>query len=96
MIPIARPRLVAHQNEIYYLFRDEERDSKVSLAYTDNLKKDKWEVTDLTDFPVNAWEPSYDTELCKNHKQLHIFVKNTFQGDVEKSVESLPTLIYVL
>ena len=73
MIPIARPRMVIHGKKAYYIFRDEERGSRVSMYYTRNIKKGKWEVRDLTDFSVNAWEPSLDSELWKQQQLLHLF-----------------------
>ena len=53
-------------------------------------------MKDLTDFSVDAWEPSYDTELWKTHKKLHIFVQETHQGDGEKVKDSEATPVYVL
>ena len=96
MIPIARPRIVVDGDKAYFVFRDAERGSKVSLAYTDDLKQGKWQVKDLTDFSVEAWEPSLDTELWKQRKELHLFVQVTYQGDGEKTVDQAPTPVYVL
>lgn len=96
MIPIARPRLVVDGNRAWYIFRDQERGSKVSMAYTPDLNNGDWTVTDLTDFPVDAWEPSYDTELWKSDRKLHIFVQQTHQGDGEHVVDSEPTPVGVL
>lgn len=96
MIPIARPRMVVDKHKVYYIFRDEERGSKVSMAYTDDARKDEWMVKDLTDFPVNAWEPSYDTELWKTKNQLHLYVQDARQGDGEQIVETAPQPVYVL
>lgn len=96
MIPIARPRMAVHEGEVFYLFRDEERGSKVSMYHTKDIQFGKWEVKDLTDFSVNAWEPSIDTELWKQSQRLHVFVQNTYQGDGEKTVKALPTPVYVL
>lgn len=67
MIPIARPRMVAHGDSIYYIFRDVERGSRVSLAYTDAGPSGEWKVADLTDFAVDAWEPSLDSSCGKAH-----------------------------
>ena len=39
MIPIARPRIVVDGNKACFVFRDAERGSKVSMAYTDDLRK---------------------------------------------------------
>lgn len=97
MIPVARPRIVVDKDKAYFIFRDAERESKVSMAYTDNLEKGIWQVKDLTVFPVGAWEPSLDTELWKRKRQLHLFVQTSWQGDGEKVVAgSQPTLVYVL
>ncbi len=95
MIPISRPRIVVNNSEAYFIFRDAERGSKVSMAYTSDLNNGEWEVTDITDFSVDAWEPSIDTELWKGKKELHIFVQESHQGDGEKTVNSAPTPIYV-
>lgn len=96
MIPIARPRIVVDGSEIFYVFRDEERGSRVSLAHTTDVAHGKWTVTDLTKFPVDAWEPSHDTELWKQKRQLHLFVQRTRQGDGERTVEFEPQPVYVL
>lgn len=56
MIPMARPRIVVDGGEIFYVFRDEERGSKVSLAHATDVANSKWSISDLTDFAVDAWE----------------------------------------
>ena len=96
MIPIARPKIVVDNGKAWFIFRDAERGSKVSMAYTGNVSGGKWEVSDLTDFSVEAWEPGIDTELWKQKKRLHIFVQKTYQGDGEKAVKADPTPIYVM
>lgn len=96
MIPIARPRMVVDGKRVYYLFRDEERGSRVSMYYTKDVTKGKWKVKDLTDFAVHAWEPSLDTELWKTHRLLDVYVQDTRQGDGEKTVEMEPQPVYVL
>lgn len=99
-IPIARPRLVIKENNnklgAYYIFRDEERCNKVSLAYCNDMEAGNWIYEDLTDFPVDAWEPSHDTELWKKRQQLHLYVQRTGQGDGERTTEMDPQMIYVL
>ena len=96
MIPIARPRIVVDKKEIFYMFRDEERGSKVSMTHATNVAKGEWKVTDLTDFSVDAWEPSHDTELWKQKQKLHLFVQTSHQGDGEHTVASEPQMVYVL
>lgn len=100
LIPVSRPRLVIKEKggkrQVYYIFRDEERNSKVSLAYSANIDSGEWKYRDLTGFPVDAWEPSHDTELWKRKQQLHLFVQRTGQGDGEKATNMEPQPIYVL
>ena len=99
-IPIARPRLAIREvdgrKEAYYIYRDVERGSRVSMAYTTDLGRKPWEVKDLTDFSVEAWEPSYDTELWKSRHQLDIYVQCAYQGDGEQSVAVGARPVFVL
>ncbi len=97
MIPIARPRMVVEGDKIFYITRDAESGSRVTLLSSDKGgKSDKWKVTHLTDFEVPAWEPTYDTELWRTSGKLHIFVQPTLQGDGEKQLESEPQPVYIL
>ncbi len=96
MIPIARPRLVVEDNKAMYVFRDEERQSRASMYYTDDISSSAWDVMDLTTFPVDAWEPSLDTELWKTRHLLNIFLQHTTQGDGEQTTDSEAQPVYVL
>jgi hypothetical protein len=96
LIPIARPLLVVKAGRIYYFFRDEERGSKVSLAISNNIANGKWTYRDLTDFSVDAWESTYDTELWKNKGKLHLYVQRTGQLDGEGVSDMHPQSVYVL
>ena len=96
MIPISRPRIAVDNGKAFFLFRDAERGSKVSMAYTPDIRNGAWQVSDLTDFSVDAWEPSFDTELWKQDRKLHVFVQETRQGDGERQITSRPTPVYVL
>ena len=69
-----------------------EETTKGGLILTGSAK----EITDLTDFPVDAWEPSHDTELWKQERKLHLFVQRTRQGDGEHTAEIEPQMVYVL
>lgn len=95
MIPICRPRMVCDGKTIRYIFRDTERGGKVSMAVKD-VKETEWKITDLTDYSVDAWEPSIDESLWNASRQLHIFVQETSQGDGERAVERESTPIRVL
>ena len=100
MIPISRPQVAIGEKKersiVYYLFRDVERGSRVSLAKKILGSKSGWEVIDLTPFPVDAWEPSFDTELWKNKQKLHIYLQRSSQGDGERSTDLEPQPVYLL
>lgn len=96
-IPIARPKIVIDKrNRAFFLFRDIERGEVVSLAYCNNVNWPKWEILDLTNFPVEAWEPSIDIERWRRDNVLDIYVQKSFQGDGEQSVDEEAQMAYVL
>lgn len=99
-IPISRPQIVAYlkgkQVNLYLLFRDEERGSKVSIAKCSDVNDNKWIIEDLTTFTVGAWEPTYDTELWKDKKQLNIFVQKAVQIDGEGKADVAPEKVQIL
>lgn len=86
-IPISRPQIVVRQNggktQSLILFRDEERGSKVSVAMSPDVSAGRWNLEDLTSFTVNMWEPSYDTQLWRKKRKLHVFLQVVDQGDAE-------------
>ena len=92
-IPISRCQIVADSDgptdKAYLLFRDIERQDRVSVAICDDLLKNSWRMKDLTDFSVGMWEPSYDTELWKRSKMLHVFLQKVGQGD-GGALENIP------
>jgi hypothetical protein len=96
MIPISRPRLVTADGEVIYIVRDAEQGSRAAIYTTKHIGSGKWKMRTLTDFSLDAWEPTIDTELWKQHHQLNIFVQTTHQGDGEKTVEAQPSTVYVL
>lgn len=95
MIPVSRPRIVADNDRIFYLFRDAERGGKVSVAVR-NSPGSGWEVSDLTDFSVDAWEPTVDNDLWRHHKRLDIYVQRASQGDGEKVTDTAPQPVFIL
>lgn len=94
-IPISRPEILVNKSMLYLLFRDEERDNKITLAYT-NLENKKWQLKDVSRFTVGQWEPNFDKELWKNKKQLQIFSQNVNQADGEGLVKANPEPVKVL
>lgn len=99
-IPISRPRIVADSSGLtdkaYMLFRDSERNNRVSVAICKDLSDPKWQYRDLTDFAVGMWEPSYDTAIWNRSKELHIYVQKVAQGDGERTEALPPTMVSVM
>jgi hypothetical protein len=97
MIPISRPRMVSDGQRLYFFFRDEERGSRVSMAQYDLTDEvSGWAFTDLTDFAVDAWEPSMDLALWNARKLIHLYVQRCEQGDGEQVSPISPQPAYVL
>ncbi len=99
-IPISRPQILANikskKLSLYLIFRDEERNSKVSIAKNTDIENNEWNIENLTDFSVGAWEPTFDTELWKSKKQLNIFVQKAIQIDGEGKANIAPEKVQVL
>lgn len=99
-IPISRPQIVvldkSKRKSVVLIFRDEERQSKVSVAICNDLLLNKWELTDLSHTSVGSWEPSFDTNLWKQKKQLHLFVQYTDQQDGEGKSNIRPQPVKVI
>jgi len=99
-IPISRPQLVVNNSgkkiAVAILFRDTERDNKVSVAFSRNILDKKWELSDLTTYSVGSWEPSYDTELWNQNRRLNIFVLHTEQADSEGKTDFPAQMVKVL
>lgn len=99
-IPISRPQVIVNNGagtEIIFVFRDEERNNKVSIAKRNLASKNKqWQLIDLTDYSVGSWEPSFDNILWNEKKQLHLFVQPVIQADAEGVVNTAATMARVI
>ena len=84
MVPVSRPLVVARDSEVMLIFRDEERGSKMTLGKISDIERGDWKFQDLTDFSVEAWEPSIDPNLWRIKNILNLYVQVTYQGDGEK------------
>jgi hypothetical protein len=86
-IPISRPQVLARNDNgktgVWLIFRDAERGSRVSMAVCDDLARPAWTTSDLTDFSVRYWEPSYDHIRWQRDGVLDLFVQIVGQGDGE-------------
>lgn len=100
MIPISRPQILlagkGKDQSAWLLFRDEERGNKISVAISPHFPAGDWQISDLSDTAVGAWEPTYDTELWRQRRELNLFVEKVEQGDGEGLKETPPQMIAVL
>lgn len=101
-IPISRPQVLAWRQKnrlnVDIIFRDEERGSKVSVAtmHFMNGKNGPVRITDLSKSSVGSWEPSFDIDLWKKQKLVHLFVQRTEQTDGEGRSNIPPQPVQVL
>lgn len=96
-IPISRPQiLVGSGGAAWLVFRDAERGHKVSVACTPDLRQGRWQVSDLLERAMGAWEPSFDTELWRDAGQLNLYLQTVHQADAEGVLPSGPTRVGVL
>ena len=99
-IPISRPQIISWKKDgkdcVAVIFRDEEWSSKALIAFNIDMAINKWRLDVLTNTSVGSWEPSYDTELWKNKKQLNLFVQFTDQKDGEGKADIAPQPVKVL
>ena len=99
-IPISRPQVIAsnekgHQ-KLAIIYRDEERNNRVTVATCTNMNSNEWTLQDLTSFPVGSWEPTYDTQLWKRSHVLNLFLQEVDQADAEGLSASAPKMVRVL
>jgi hypothetical protein len=92
-IPISRPQILARnaagKTSVWLIYRDQERDSRVSMAACDDLANPAWTIRDHTDFSVRFWEPSYDHIRWQRDGVLDLYVQMAGQGDGE-TLKNIP------
>ena len=81
---------------VVVVYRDIEQMNKVTVAVCEDAKLVRWRSIPGTTYPVDSWEPSYDTELWKEQKKLHLFVQKSGQGDGEKLEPMDPQPVHIL
>ncbi len=99
-IPVSRPQVMlrrkGNKEQAFLIFRDAERQEKVSAASCSDFPGGDWEVLDLTEIGVGAWEPSYDTEYWQQEGILNLFLQKVDQVDGEGVAEREPEMTGVL
>jgi len=95
-IPISRPQVMVRGKKVYLVFRDAERDNRLSVAYCNNISKGEWNTVDLTETSIGQSEPSFDTELWRRKNMLHLYVQYSGQGDGERTEQIAPQHVRIL
>ncbi len=67
--------------EVFLVYRDDERDSRIVVAECRDFARPEWRIHDLTTSPVGAWEPSMDPLQWSRFAQLHLLVQHVQQRD---------------
>jgi hypothetical protein len=99
-IPISRPQLLLTERKgkksLFLVYRDEEVGNQIVLAKAKVGKKIKWQSSIVSPFPVDRWEPSFDTELMRTQNKLHLYFQKVGQGQGETTVGMVPQLVGIL
>jgi len=99
-IPISRPQILIRsagkRSEAFVVFRDIERDDRVSVAICADIRSGPWSIKDLTKGSVGMWEPSYDQDLWEKKKEIHLLVQKVGQGEGEGLENISPQMVSIL
>lgn len=99
-IPISRPQIIVEgkgdKRQIAVIYRDEEHQNRACISTVNITAIPNWETTEITDFSLGRWEPSYDTELWKKQNKLHLFIQNVGQGQGETAVDLPAQMVSIL
>lgn len=92
-IPISRPQLMIDEQaggkRAYLIFRDAAQGNRPLIMWGESPDFLHWKMKVISDESLESWEPTYDTELWKSNRKLHLFVQKVGQGDGE-SLENIP------
>lgn len=99
-IPISRPQLMivkrGNEQQLVLIYRDEEVGNNVVMATSTLADQLNWTSQIISPYPVDRWEPSYDSELLKKQNKLDIYFQRVAQGQAETSVALKPQDVGVL
>jgi len=99
-IPISRPQLIISEKngdkKLHLIYRDEEVDNHIILASAIIQPNMNWHSETIGPYPVDRWEPSYDTERWRTEQQLHLYFQKVGQGQGETSVGMQPQMVGIL
>lgn len=96
-IPLSRPLvLVGRRDEVYVIFRAEDRSNGVSVAISEDPERAKWRVEDLTTESLDRWEPTHDALVWERQRKLHLFHQRVGQGEGDTWADVPPQMVSVL
>lgn len=99
-IPVSRPLLLflktGSRQQLALVYRDEEADNNVILALAELDDHLDWSSHIVSPYPVDRWEPSYDSELIKRQNKLHLYFQKVAQGQAETTVAMAPQPVGIL
>ncbi|HVT88795.1 MAG TPA: BNR repeat-containing protein [Tepidisphaeraceae bacterium] len=95
-LPLSRPLMLAEADRAFLLFRDDGRGDKISVAVCDDLSKGQWQIKDLTAGSVDMWEPTYDPNIWRGDRAIHLFVQKATQRDGEGVADIPAEMAYIL
>ncbi|UII20320.1 BNR repeat-containing protein [Fulvivirga ligni] len=95
-IPISRPQILVTEDQVFVIFRDAERDNRISVAQNKMPFKDPWTITDLTGSGYDSWEPTLDSEQWHQNHVISLFLQKTDQIDGEGLSDQPASVVEVL
>jgi BNR repeat-containing family member len=92
--PISRPLLLldsdATYTRAYLIFRDLERERRMSVAICPDLDHPQWRFEYLTTNSVGQADPLIDPHVWQRDRKVHLLSQFVGQGDGEKEEDVLP------
>ncbi len=100
-VPISRPQIAIDRKgkkaRAMMLFRDAEREDRVSVALCKDLASPSWRMKDLTEESFGRWEPSFDAALWQREGLLHVLAQRVGQVSGERAEDQMPPQpVYIL
>lgn len=79
---MSRPKILTDaKDNLYMIFRDAERGSRVSVAICKEPSRISWTFQHLTTDSVGEWEPGFDPILWQRENVIHLFLQKVEQKD---------------